>query len=106
MTSPRGRSHTKMIPGPMGSRAGRGRRRRSRCLPQPEDSILNSVVEVPVSSWERHPAGWRSASLTAPSGQAQQALLIASLIEAGTLPSELNLAEAHGTGTALGTPSK
>ena len=46
----------------------------------------------------------RSASLTAPNGQAQQGLLLAALGDAGVTPSELTLNEAHGTGTALGDP--
>ena len=46
----------------------------------------------------------RSASLTAPNGQAQQALLLAALGDAGTASDELSLNEAHGTGTALGDP--
>jgi NADPH:quinone reductase-like Zn-dependent oxidoreductase/3-oxoacyl-(acyl-carrier-protein) synthase len=46
----------------------------------------------------------RSASLTAPSGLAQQGLLVAALHDAGTSIDALALAEAHGTGTALGDP--
>ena len=46
----------------------------------------------------------RSASLTAPSGQAQQALLRAALADAAVTADELSLSEAHGTGTALGDP--
>ena len=46
----------------------------------------------------------KSASLTAPSGQAQQALLAAALADAANAPSQLTLNEAHGTGTALGDP--
>ena len=46
----------------------------------------------------------RSASLTAPSGQAQTDLLIDSLAKAGISEHEMQLAEAHGTGTALGDP--
>ena len=46
----------------------------------------------------------RSASLTAPSGLAQQGLLHASLREGGVEASELTFAEAHGTGTGLGDP--
>ena len=46
----------------------------------------------------------RSASLTAPNGQAQQALLRAALADAATAPDALALGEAHGTGTALGDP--
>ena len=46
----------------------------------------------------------RSASLTAPNGQAQQGLLIAALADANTSAGALALSEAHGTGTALGDP--
>lgn len=46
----------------------------------------------------------RSASLTAPNGQAQQSLLGAALGEHGTSALTLLLNEAHGTGTALGDP--
>ena len=43
-------------------------------------------------------------SLTAPNGQAQQALLVAALQDAATATRALGLVEAHGTGTALGDP--
>ena len=46
----------------------------------------------------------RSASLTAPNGQAQQGLLVAALQDASTSVDMLALNEAHGTGTALGDP--
>ena len=46
----------------------------------------------------------RSASLTAPNGQAQQGLLRAGLADTAVRPDELALHEAHGTGTALGDP--
>ena len=46
----------------------------------------------------------RSASLTAPNGQAQQGLLAAALQDAGASADALVLNEAHGTGTALGDP--
>ncbi|MGB1601323.1 MAG: polyketide synthase, partial [Promethearchaeia archaeon] len=46
----------------------------------------------------------RSASLTAPNGQAQLALLEAALTDAMLQPMELTMAETHGTGTALGDP--
>ena len=46
----------------------------------------------------------RSASLTAPNGQAQQGLLTAALQDANTAADALTLIEAHGTGTALGDP--
>ena len=46
----------------------------------------------------------RSASLTAPNGQAQQSLLSAALTSACTAAGQISLHEAHGTGTALGDP--
>eukprot|EP00966_Prymnesium_polylepis_P226334 5235759-Prymnesium_polylepis.1 len=46
----------------------------------------------------------RSASLTAPNGQAQQGLLMAAWNDAGVVSDELTVLEAHGTGTALGDP--
>ena len=46
----------------------------------------------------------RSASLTAPNGLAQQALLRVALLNAAMAPSALGQSEAHGTGTALGDP--
>ena len=46
----------------------------------------------------------RSASLTAPSGAAQQNLLLASLADAAVAIDAVSKSEAHGTGTALGDP--
>ena len=46
----------------------------------------------------------RSASLTAPNGQAQQGLILAALKDADMRVDALVLNEAHGTGTALGDP--
>jgi acyl transferase domain-containing protein len=46
----------------------------------------------------------RSASLTAPNGQSQQGLLVASLADAHLTTQQVILLEAHGTGTALGDP--
>ena len=46
----------------------------------------------------------RSASLTAPNGQAQQGVLTGALEDAGLVAASLALSEAHGTGTALGDP--
>jgi acyl transferase domain-containing protein len=46
----------------------------------------------------------RSASLTAPNGQAQQGLLASALQDAGVAADALTTNEAHGTGTALGDP--
>ena len=46
----------------------------------------------------------KSASLTAPNGQAQRRLLIAGTGRLGCTSRSLSLLEAHGTGTALGDP--
>ena len=46
----------------------------------------------------------KSASLTAPNGQAQQALLRAAHASASVQAHEIDFAEAHGTGTSLGDP--
>ena len=46
----------------------------------------------------------KSASLTAPSGPAQRALLSSCFVDAGITPDALVLMEAHGTGTPLGDP--
>lgn len=49
-------------------------------------------------------ADGKSASLTAPSGPAQQKLLRKSLAFSGVDPGMLSFAECHGTGTSLGDP--
>eukprot|EP00931_Biecheleriopsis_adriatica_P076930 TRINITY_DN5058_c0_g1_i1.p1 TRINITY_DN5058_c0_g1~~TRINITY_DN5058_c0_g1_i1.p1 ORF type:complete len:1261 (+),score=269.89 TRINITY_DN5058_c0_g1_i1:124-3906(+) len=46
----------------------------------------------------------RSASMTAPNGPSQQACIAQSMREAGNQARDINLAECHGTGTALGDP--
>eukprot|EP00966_Prymnesium_polylepis_P197841 4584440-Prymnesium_polylepis.1 len=46
----------------------------------------------------------RSASLTAPNGQAQQVLLESALADAGLKAGDVQLTELHGTGTPLGDP--
>ena len=46
----------------------------------------------------------KSASLTAPNGTAQQALIRAALTSAGRPPRGIFMLEAHGTGTRLGDP--
>lgn len=46
----------------------------------------------------------RSASMTAPHGPSQQECIRASLKEANVTPTDIRVAELHGTGTALGDP--
>ena len=48
----------------------------------------------------------RSASLTAPNGSAQRALFWSTLRRSACMLSEISVAEAHGTGTALGDPTE
>ena len=48
----------------------------------------------------------RSASLTAPNGQAQRTLLLRALGAAAAAAAEVWSIEAHGTGTALGDPTE
>merc|ERR1719453_2950986 len=46
----------------------------------------------------------RSASMTAPNGPSQTAVIQASMRESGVRASDIDIAECHGTGTALGDP--
>ena len=48
----------------------------------------------------------KSASLTAPNGQAQRTLINVTTSAAGLSPSDYSCVEAHGTGTALGDPQE
>ncbi|CAM9951889.1 unnamed protein product, partial [Choristocarpus tenellus] len=46
----------------------------------------------------------RSATLTAPNGSSQKAVILAALEEARLNAKQVSYVEAHGTGTALGDP--
>ena len=97
MTSARGRSHT------FDSRADGFARGEGCCaavlvLAEDDERATASVLGSRVM------CDGRSASLTAPNGQAQQALLRAALAEGGVDAARLTRLEAHGTGTALGDP--
>lgn len=50
--------------------------------------------------------GGRSASLTAPSGPAQQAAIRACLVQGGIQPHEVTVLEAHGTGKVPSYPGQ
>ncbi|CAJ1370605.1 unnamed protein product [Effrenium voratum] len=63
-----------------------------------DDSICGMVAASHTNS------DGRSASLTAPNGPAQQRLLRAVLGEAKLSASQMDIYEAHGTGTSLGDP--
>lgn len=65
------------------------------------DSSLDKLVDVIGGMINQD---GRTASLTAPSGPSQTSLVKGSLRSAGRTPLECNIAETHGTGTALGDP--
>src|SRR6185312_16197435 len=46
----------------------------------------------------------RSQGLTAPNGPSQQRVIRAALSAAGVSPNDIDVIEAHGTGTSLGDP--
>jgi phthiocerol/phenolphthiocerol synthesis type-I polyketide synthase C len=46
----------------------------------------------------------RSTGISAPNGEAQEAVILAACQDAGVSPGELDYVEAHGTGTAVGDP--
>ena len=96
MTSARGRSHT------FDARAD-GYARGEACGGVALRGGMNDVAAVGLLGSAVRQDG-RSASLTAPNGQAQQGLLVAALQDASTSVDTLALNEAHGTGTALGDP--
>merc|ERR1712086_238265 len=98
MTSPRGRSHS------FDNRAdgyGRGEGCHAAVLQPSGDGIKPAKLSL-LGSCVRQDG--KSASLTAPNGQAQQALLRAALADGGVEPAALSAYEAHGTGTPLGDP--
>jgi acyl transferase domain-containing protein len=95
MTSARGRSHT------FDARADGYARGEACGAVTLHPSVEDRVLEVCGSAVRQD---GRSASLTAPNGQAQQGLLMAALADARTGASALSLNEAHGTGTPLGDP--
>eukprot|EP00966_Prymnesium_polylepis_P109692 2538363-Prymnesium_polylepis.1 len=68
---------------------------------QQERAEVSLGLELPGSAVRQD---GRSASLTAPNGQAQQGLLTSALADAGLEPDDVALSEAHGTGTSLGDP--
>jgi acyl transferase domain-containing protein len=66
-----------------------------------------NVGTLPVQAWVCGSAvgqDGRSNGLTAPSGPAQERVILAALQQAGLGPSELGYVETHGTGTPLGDP--
>ena len=95
MTSPTGRSHT------FDARAdgyARGEACGSCAL---RSHLLHVSVSLNGSALRQD---GRSASLTAPNGNAQQQLLVAALLDAQAATDAVALHEAHGTGTSLGDP--
>ena len=96
MTSASGRSHTFDA-----SADGYARGEACGCVVLREGAVTRAAVSL-IGSVVRQDG--RSASLTAPNGQAQQGLLSAALGDASILPDAVALGEAHGTGTKLGDP--
>ena len=94
MTSPRGRCHT------FDDRAD-GYARGEACGATALGPGREAALEFLGSAIRQD---GRSASLTAPSGQAQAGMIVAALRDGATTPDALLLTEAHGTGTGLGDP--
>ena len=98
MTAPHGACHT------FDSRAdgyARGEAVSAASLKTAHDDVANRLPSMLGSAVR---CDGKSASLTAPNGQAQQALLRASLLDAAVSADAVSCTEAHGTGTALGDP--
>ena len=97
MTSPLGRSHTFDI------RAdGYARGEACGAISLHCDGAASAAILEEIGSAVRQDG--RSASLTAPNGQAQQGLIRAALGDAAVTADALTLSQAHGTGTSLGDP--
>ena len=94
MTSPRGRCHS------FDARAD-GYSRSEVCCSLALTTPTDPMVAMPGYAIRQD---GRSATLTAPNGQAQQTLLLASLACSGVGVEALDQNEAHGTGTPLGDP--
>ena len=92
MTSARGRCHT------FDKRAD-GYVRAEGC----NAVVLGDAGEIQISGCSVRQDG-KSASLTAPNGQAQQVLLEAAHVRASLPSGDFGHSEAHGTGTPLGEP--
>ena len=96
MTSALGRSHTfdSRADGYARSEGGCAFSMQPRCNQPPLSQLCGSAVRQ----------DGRSASLTAPNGQAQRALRLAARARTSFGATQSGCAEAHGTGTALGDP--
>jgi acyl transferase domain-containing protein len=94
MTSPRGRCHTF-------DRGADGYARGEAVAALVLVQSNNGMVPMPGSAVRQD---GRSASLTAPNGQAQADLIVVAHVRAGMVADVVALHEAHGTGTALGDP--
>ena len=95
MTSPKGRSHTFDIRAD-GYTPGEGI---EAVMFEPGRDPQVTSADQALGSAVRQDG--RSASLTAPSGKAQQGVLIAALMDARKRARDFTILEAHGTGTAL-----
>mmetsp|Transcript_113956 Transcript_113956/g.302855 ORF Transcript_113956/g.302855 Transcript_113956/m.302855 type:complete len:958 (-) Transcript_113956:111-2984(-) len=83
---------------------GRGEGCASMVIKKGDYSITNDPITYALLAGTHTNSDGRSASLTAPNGPAQQRLLRAVLTETQLQPVEIDVYEAHGTGTSLGDP--